>query len=108
MTLADSGTSTTVNGDTPARAAVVPLNATAGLSDGDVIAIGAGATREFHVIRSIVSELSIATTPTTAIHAQGVTILRQLPLMQVNARSQDNGQTGCKFVYVSHLCVTLR
>lgn len=88
VALADSGTSTTVNGDTLASAAIVPLNATAGLADGDVIAIGAGATREFHVIRFIVSELSIATTPTTAIHAQGVAVWRQLALMRVHARDQ--------------------
>ncbi len=88
VTLADSGTSTTVNGATLAGAAIVPLNATAGLAEGDLVAIGAGATREFHVVRSIVAELSIATTPTTAIHAQGVAVLRQLALLRVHGRDQ--------------------
>lgn len=107
VALADSGTSTTVNGDTLASAAIVPLNATAGLADGDVIAIGAGATREFHVIRSIVSELSIATTPTTAIHAQGVAVLRQLALMRVHARDQGQWANRVQIrVRPSPLCDT--
>lgn len=107
VTLADSGVSTTVNGDTLASAAIVPLNATAGLADGDVIAIGAGATREFHVIRSIVSELSIATTPTTAIHAQGVAVLRQLALMRVHARDQGQWANRVQIrVRPSPLCDT--
>lgn len=88
VTLADSGTSTTLNGATGAGAAMVPLNATAGLTEGDVVAIGVGAAREFHVVRAIVAQLSIATTPPTAIHAAGVAVLRQTPVIRVHAKDQ--------------------
>lgn len=88
VTLGNSGTSTTVTGETAAGAAMVPLATTAGLAVGDVIAIGAGASREFHVVGAIVAQLSIATTPTTAIHAAGVAVLRQTPLLRVHAKDQ--------------------
>ena len=88
VTLANSGTSTTVDGVTGAGAGLVALAATAGLAEGDVIAVGAGATREFHVVRAIVSELSIASTPTTAIHGAGVAVLRQVPLLRVHAQNE--------------------
>ena len=86
VTLADSGTSTTVNAATAATSTLVPLAATAGLAEGDVVAVGAGSSREFHVVRAVVSELSIAATPTTAIHSAGIALLRQVPLLTVHAR----------------------
>jgi phage tail sheath protein FI len=88
VTLANSGTSTTVAGATGATSSLVPLAATAGLAVGDVVAVGAGASREVHVVRAIVSELSIAATPTTAIHGAGVAVLRQVSLLRVHAMSQ--------------------
>ncbi|MFZ5961677.1 phage tail sheath family protein [Thalassococcus sp. BH17M4-6] len=88
VTFANSGTSTTLNGAAGGAATMVALNATAGLAEGDVIAIGAAGTREFHVVRAIVAQLSIATTPTTAIHAAGVPVLRQTPLFRVHAKDQ--------------------
>jgi uncharacterized protein len=88
VTLADAGTSSTLSAVTPAGSVLVALNSTAGVSEGDVIAIGAGASREFHVVRAIVSELSVATTPTTAIHSAGVAVIRQVALLRVHARDE--------------------
>lgn len=88
VTLVDSGTSTTVDGNTLAGANIVALANTAGLAEGDVIAIGAGATREFHMVRAIVSDLSIGTTPTQAIHGTGIEVLRQVPLIRVHAKDE--------------------
>lgn len=88
VTLADSGTTTTVAAATDAGRSLVPLAATAGLADDDVIAIGAGAAREFHVIRTVVSQLSIATTPTSAIHAAGSPLLRQVGAFRAHARNE--------------------
>jgi len=88
VTLADAPASTTVNGATDATSTLVPLDATAGLAEGDLVAVGSGGTRELHVIRAIVSELSIAATPTTAIHSAGIAVLRQVPLLTVHARDQ--------------------
>ncbi|MCX7288984.1 MAG: phage tail sheath subtilisin-like domain-containing protein [Rhodobacterales bacterium] len=107
VTLADEGTSTTLDGAADAGAGLVALAATAGLAAGAVVAIGAGATREFHEVRTVVSELSIAATPTTAIHAQGVALIRQVPLMRVHAR--DEGQWGNRLrvrARPAALCVT--
>jgi phage tail sheath protein FI len=88
VTLAGSGTSTIVAAATGATSSLVPLAATAGLAVGDVVAVGAGASREVHFVRAIVSELSIAATPTTAIHGAGVAVLRQVSLLRVHAMSQ--------------------
>lgn len=88
VTMADSGVSTTLGAATGATSTLVPLAATAGLAAGDVVAVGAAAAREFHVVRAIVSELSIAATPTTAIHGAGVAVLRQVALLRVHAMSQ--------------------
>ena len=89
VTLADdAATSTTVDGPTPAGSGLLPLTDTSGIAAGDVIAVNAGPAREFHVVRAIVSALSISTTPTTAIHEPGVAILRQTPLLRVHARDQ--------------------
>lgn len=88
VTLADEGTSTTLDGAAGAGAGLIALAASAGLAPGSVLAIGAGASREFHEVRTVVSQLSIAATPTTAIHAQGVALIRQMPLMRVHARDQ--------------------
>ena len=88
VTLADEGTSTILDGAAVAGAGLIALADSAGLAPGAVVAIGAGATREFHEIRTVVSELSIAATPTTAIHAQGVALIRQVPLLRVHARDQ--------------------
>ena len=86
VTLADSGASTTVGADTDATSTLLPLGDTAGLAVGEVVAVGPD--REFHVVRAVVSELSIASTPTTAIHPAGIAVLRQVPLLTVHARDQ--------------------
>lgn len=88
VTLADAATSTTLDGLAGAGAGLLALASSAGLAAGDVVAIGAGASREFHEIRTVVSELSIVATPTSAIHAQGVALIRQVPLLRVHARDQ--------------------
>ena len=58
VTMADSGTATTVNGDGALGTSVVGVGDTTGVSDGDIVAIGTAPTREFHVVRTIVSQLS--------------------------------------------------
>jgi phage tail sheath protein FI len=92
VTFADTATTTTIGAIAAAGAALVALAATAGFAEGDVVAIGAGSAREYHVIRSIASDLSIATTPTTAIHGAGVMVMKQVPSLRVYAR--DQGQWG--------------
>jgi phage tail sheath protein FI len=88
VTLTDSGASTTVNADTPATSTLLPLASTAGLAVGEVVAVNTAATREIHVVRAVVAELSIASTPTTAIHPAGIAVLRQVPLLTVHARDE--------------------
>ena len=88
VTMADSATATTVNGDGALGTSVVGVGDTTGLSDGDIVAIGTAPTREFHVVRTIVSQLSVGTTPTTAIHAAGVVIREQVALFRAHARDQ--------------------
>lgn len=92
VTLGDSATATTLAGEAGAGTGLIRLADTAGIADGAIIAVGVAPTREFHVVRSVVSQLSIATTPTTAIHAAGTPVLRQVPLLRVHARYE--GQWG--------------
>ncbi|ARE41832.1 Phage tail sheath protein FI [Rhodovulum sp. P5] len=88
VTMGDSATATTVDGATAAGAGIVAVAATAGMAEGDVVAIGTAPTREFHVVRTVVSQLSVATTPTLAIHATGVEIRKQVDLLRVHARDE--------------------
>ena len=88
VTMADAGTSTTVDGLTALGSSVVAVGDTTGIAEDNVVAIGAGPTREFHVVRTIVSQLSIGTTPTTAIHSAGVELRKQVGLLRVHARDE--------------------
>jgi hypothetical protein len=71
---------------------VLALTATAGFSDNDVIRVGAGGTAEYHVVRNVVSSLSIVTTPAQQIHAAGTAVSKQVPLVRIHARHP--GQWG--------------
>jgi phage tail sheath protein FI len=88
VTLADQGPSTTLSDAAVAGAPLISLASTTGIAANAVIGIGAGATREFHVVAAVVSELSIATTPTTAIHRAGVEVIKHAPLLRVHARHE--------------------
>ncbi len=93
VTMADAGVATTaLDGAASAGDFVVQLAATAGLAADQVVAIGAGATLEYQVIRNVVSALSITTTPTEFIHNAGTTVVKQVPLLRVHARHP--GQWG--------------
>ncbi|MBI5958674.1 MAG: phage tail sheath subtilisin-like domain-containing protein [Chloroflexi bacterium] len=61
---------------------VIPLTNTTNMVAGQIVRVD----DEFYVIQNIVSQLSIATTPTTAIHGVGVAVIKQVPLLQVYAR----------------------
>lgn len=85
VTLGNAGTSTTLSDPAAAGTPLISLASTAGLAVDAVIGIGAGATREFHPVAAVVSQLSIATTATTAIHRAGVALVKQVPLLRVHA-----------------------
>ena len=88
VTMANAPAQTTLSAAADAGAALVALAATAGFAVGDTVRIGTGATREHHQLRALVSELSIATTPLTAIHGAGTGVLRQVALLRVHARDE--------------------
>ena len=90
VTMADSGTSTTLDNDATVGATLMAFEATAGINLNDVIAIGV--PPEFHVVRSLVSSLSIGTSPTKENHAVGVTLQSQTELFRIYAR--DQGRWG--------------
>lgn len=91
VTMAD-GTGTTLDGDVSQGAFVLTLDDTTDFDDGDTVRIGTGGTGELHVVRNVVSSLSITTTPTQFIHSAGVEVVKQVPLLRVHARHQ--GQWG--------------
>ena len=88
VTLANDGAATQLNGAVAAGGGLLGLDAVAGIAAGDVLAIGAGLTPEYHVVRSPVAALSIAASPTSAIHGQGVALRRQAALFRAHARDQ--------------------
>jgi hypothetical protein len=92
VTMADEAIATTLDGEASAGDFVIRLAATAGLAADQVIAIGTGATLEYHVIRNVVSALSITTTLTESIHAAGTAVIKQAPLLRIHARHP--GQWG--------------
>lgn len=92
VTLADAGTVTTIDADATAGAPIASLADASGIAENGVVRIGTGATREFHVVRNVIADLSILSTPTEFIHSAGTTVIRQVPLLRVHARYQ--GQWG--------------
>jgi len=78
----------TVDTGASSGASVIPLTNTTNLAADQIVRVDA----EVHVVRNVVSQLSIASTPTTAIHAAGTPLLKQVPLLQVFGR--DPGSWG--------------
>ncbi len=91
VTLTD-GVATTLSTAAAASDLVLALASTAGLNAADAIRVDTGAARELHVIRNVVSSLSIVTTPTQQIHAAGTAVVKEVALLRVHARHQ--GQWG--------------
>lgn len=92
VTMADDTPSTTLDGAASQNDFVLVLADTSGFADDNVVRVGAGGTAEFHVVRNIVSSLSITTTPTQFIHSAGIEVIKQVPLLRVHARHE--GQWG--------------
>jgi phage tail sheath protein FI len=63
---------------------VIPLTNTTNLAPNQIVRVDT----EYYVIRNVVSQLSIGATPTTAIHAAGVAVIKQITMLQVYARYQ--------------------
>lgn len=96
VTMADAtpAISQNSNQDAVAGEPMLSLPSTIDLAAGQTVRIGGATatTREFQVVASIVSSLSIATTPTQFIHAAGVGVSKQVALLRIHARHP--GQWG--------------